>query len=34
MDSSAHLIANQNSLISKKGEILALYEKINAIIND
>ncbi len=34
MDSSAHLIANQNSLISKKGEILALYEKVNAIIND
>ena len=34
MDSSAHLIANQNSLIAKKGEILALYEKINAIIND
>ena len=34
MDSSAHLIANQNSLISKKGEILALYQKINAIIND
>ena len=34
MDSSAHLIANQNSLISKKGEILALYQKINAIINN
>jgi len=34
MDSSAHLIANQNSLISKKGEMLALYQKINAIIND
>jgi ATP phosphoribosyltransferase len=34
MDSSAHLIANQNSFISKKGEILALYEKVNGIIND
>ena len=34
MDSSAHLIANPNSLISKKGEILALYQKINAIINN
>jgi ATP phosphoribosyltransferase len=34
MDSSAHLIANQNSFISKKSEILALYEKVNGIIND
>jgi len=34
MDSSAHLIANQNSFISKKKEILALYEKVNGIIND
>ena len=34
MDSSAHLIANQNSFISKKAEILALYEKVNGIINN
>ena len=34
MDSSAHLIANQNSFISKKKEILTLYEKVNGIIND
>ena len=32
MDSSAHLIANQNSFISKKSEILSLYDKINDII--
>jgi ATP phosphoribosyltransferase len=32
MDSSAHLIANQNSFISKKAEILALYDRINEII--
>jgi ATP phosphoribosyltransferase len=29
MDSSAHLIANKNSYISKKEEILNLYKKIN-----
>lgn len=32
MSSSAHLIANQNSFISKKSEILSLYDKINDII--
>jgi ATP phosphoribosyltransferase len=29
MDSSAHLIANKNSYIAKKEEILNLYKKIN-----
>jgi len=29
MDSSAHLIANKNSYISKKEEILNLYKRIN-----
>jgi len=29
MDSSAHLIANKNSFLSKKDEILSLYEKIS-----
>ncbi len=29
MDSSAHLIANKNSYISKKEEILSLYKRIN-----
>lgn len=32
MDSSAHLIANKNSFISKKSEILNLYEKISKIV--
>ena len=32
MDSSARLIANKNSFISKKLEILSLYEKISKII--
>jgi ATP phosphoribosyltransferase len=32
MDSSVHLIANKNSFIAKKGEILALYQRINDII--
>jgi ATP phosphoribosyltransferase len=34
MDSSAHLIANKNSYISKKEEMLNLYKKINDIIKD
>jgi ATP phosphoribosyltransferase len=29
MESSAHLIANKNSFIAKKEEILSLYQKIN-----
>ncbi len=33
MDSSAHLIANKNSFISKKSEILSLYEKISGVVN-
>ncbi len=33
MNSSAHLIVNQNSFITKKSEILALYERVNGIIN-
>jgi len=33
MDSSAHLIANKNSFIIKKREILNLYEKIEGVIN-
>ena len=32
MYSSAHLIANKNSFIIKKDEILSLYEKIKAQI--
>ncbi len=32
MDSSAHLIANKNSFISKKREILSLYQKIAKIV--
>jgi len=32
MDSSAHLIANKNSFISKKKEILSLYQKIAKIV--
>jgi ATP phosphoribosyltransferase len=34
MDSSAHLIANQNSFYSKKSEILALYDKIKTVIDN
>ena len=34
MDSSAHLIANKNSFISKKVEILSLYEKISKVVGD
>jgi len=34
MDSSAHLIANKNSFISKKVEILSLYEKISEVVDD
>jgi ATP phosphoribosyltransferase len=33
MESTTHLIANKNSFISKKSEILPLYEKIKAIIS-
>ncbi|NPA73984.1 MAG: ATP phosphoribosyltransferase [Epsilonproteobacteria bacterium] len=32
MDSSAHLIANKNSFISKKREILSLYQEISKIV--
>ncbi len=32
MNSSAHLIANKNSFISKKKEILSLYQKIAKIV--
>jgi len=32
MDSSAYLIANKNSYYAKKEEILALYEKIKAVV--
>ncbi len=32
MPSSAHLIANKNSFIAKKGEILELYDKIVKLI--
>ena len=34
MESSAHLIANKNSYISKKEEILSLYKTINDNINN
>lgn len=34
MQSSAHLIANKNSFIIKKDEILSLYHKIKAEISD
>ena len=34
MHSSAHLIANQNSFIAKKSEILDLYFRINEILKD
>ncbi|EAK0829655.1 ATP phosphoribosyltransferase [Campylobacter fetus] len=33
MESSAHLIANKNSFITKRDEILSLYHKINSVIN-
>jgi ATP phosphoribosyltransferase len=32
MESTTHLIANKNSFFEKKGEMLDLYEKINALI--
>jgi ATP phosphoribosyltransferase len=32
MDSSAYLIANKNSFVEKKEEIIALYEKISNIV--
>ncbi len=32
MDSSAHLISNKNSFISKKEEILSLYERLAKVI--
>jgi len=32
MDSSAHLISNKNSFISKKEEILSLYERLVKVI--
>lgn len=32
MDSSVHLIANKNAYYAKKDEVLALYEKINKVI--
>lgn len=32
MQSSAHLIANRNSFITKRDEILDLREKINGVI--
>ncbi len=34
MPSSVHLIANKNSFIAKKGEILELYQKLNSTIKD
>ena len=33
MESSAYLIANKNSMIQKREEIIALYEKISKVIN-
>jgi len=33
MESSAHLIANKNSFIEKKEEIISLYRKISEEIN-
>ena len=32
MDSSAHLIANKNSFYTKKGDILALYERLKEVV--
>lgn len=34
MQSSAHLIANKNSFITKRDEILSLYHKINSVIQN
>ena len=34
MTSSTYLIANKNSYIAKKDEVLDIYEKINAVIKD
>lgn len=34
MQSSAHLIANKNSFITKRDKILSLYHKINSIIQN
>ncbi|WP_086240034.1 MULTISPECIES: ATP phosphoribosyltransferase [Campylobacter] len=34
MHSSAHLIANKNSFITKRDEILSLYHQINSIIQN
>ena len=34
MDSSAHLIANKNSFYAKKEEILDLYGKIKAVVDE
>jgi ATP phosphoribosyltransferase len=33
MESSTYLIANKNSYISKKDEVLDIYEKINKVVN-
>jgi len=33
MESSAYLIANKNSMIQKREEIISLYEKISKVIN-
>jgi len=33
MVSSTYLIANKNSFVEKKGEILDIYEKINGVVN-
>jgi len=32
MQSSVYLIANKNSYYAKKSEILALFEKINSVV--
>jgi len=32
MESSAHLIANKNSFYTKKGDILALYERLKEVV--
>lgn len=34
MESSTYLIANKNSFVEKKSEILDIYEKINHIVNE
>jgi ATP phosphoribosyltransferase len=33
MESSTYLIANKNSFFEKKSEVLAIYEKINSVVN-